>query len=228
MKKIVLILTMIATASFVSAQEKSLVNVNGEHIIMVKPDQAEVSFMVSTKHKNLQQAKKENDETISKAIKYLKKQKIEDKDIRTTRVSVNPYDEYVKDEKPNPMFSAQQAITFELKDLDKLATLISGLVDLGVNNIQNVQFKSSKMEDIQNEARVKAMLDAKQKATILAKALGQSIGAAYSINDNTSTNNGSPRPMMYKAAMAADSSQEAIATGEIEVIARVSVGFLLK
>src|SRR5690606_15283435 len=104
MKKIFLIFTMIAMVSFVSAQERALVNVNGEHIIMVKPDQAEVNFMVSTKHKNLQQAKKENDETIAKAIKYLKREKINDKDILTTRVNVTPYNEYVKDEKPIQMF----------------------------------------------------------------------------------------------------------------------------
>jgi len=228
MKKIFAILLMIATIPVAFAQERSLVNVTGEHKIMVEPDEAEVNFMISTNHKNLQDAKKTNDAIASKAISYLKRQNISEKDIRTTRVNVNPYDEYVKDQKSIPMFRAQQSINVKLKDLDKLASLLSGLVDLGVNNIQNVEFKSSKIEEIQNTARAQAMLNAKQKATILAQALGQSIGAAYSVNDNTSNNNGSPRPMaMYKAAMA-DSTQEPIATGEIEVIANVTVGFLLK
>lgn len=230
MKKVILMLTMMSTLSLAYAQEKPLVNVNGEHIIKVQPDEADVNFMISTKHKNLQNAKKENDAIVSKAISYLKKQGLSEKDIRTTRVNLNPYSEYVKDKDPIPMFNAEQAITFKLRDLDKLAVLISGLVDLGVNNIQNVEFKSSKIEEIQNEARAKAMLDAKQKATILAQALEQSIGAAYSIQDNTSSNNGSPRPMMamYKSVSMDNSEQEPIATGEIEVIARVSVGFLLK
>lgn len=231
MKRLILILTMMTTASFAFSQERPLplVSVNGEHIINVQPDEAEVNFMISNKNKNLQEVKKENDAIVSKAIAYLKKQGISEKDIRTTRLSLNPYDEYVKDKAPIPMFSAQQAITFKLRDLDKLADLTSGLVELGVNNIQNIEFKSSKMEEIQNEARAKAMLDAKQKATILAQALGQSIGAAYNIQDNTSSNSGSPRPMMamYKSA-SADSAQESIATGDIEIIARVSVSFLLK
>src|SRR5690606_1642812 len=159
-----------------------------------------------------------------------KKHGLAEKDIQTTRVNLNPYSEYVKDKDPIPMFNAEQSITFKLRDLDKLATLLNGLVGLGVNNTQNVEFSSSKIEQIQHDARAKAMLDAKQKATILAQALGQSIGAAYSIQDNTSSNNGSPRPMMamYKSASMDSSSQEPIATGEIEVIARVNVGFILK
>src|SRR5690606_25499108 len=127
MKKILAVLIIIATASIAFAQEKSLVNVNGEHIIKVQPDEAEVNFMISTNHKNLQEAKRSNDAIVSKAISYLKKQQISEKDIRTTRVNINPYNEYVKDKKPSPLFSAQQSITFKLRDLDKLAGLLSGL-----------------------------------------------------------------------------------------------------
>src|SRR5699024_10091660 len=99
----------------------------------------------------------------------------------------------------------------------------------GVNNIQNIEFKTSKLEELQNDARVKAMLDAKKKASILAESVGQSIGTVYTIHDNTSSQIGSSRPVMmaYKAE-AASSSQDPIATGEIEVIARVSASFLLK
>lgn len=231
MKKLILVLALLSAISFSFAQEKSLVNVNGEYIAKVQPDEVEVRFMVSTKLANMQEAKKTNDKIVSEAISYLKKQGIPEKDILTTRITLNPYNEYVKDEKPIQKYNAQQAITFKVTDLDKLPTIMSGLVDRGVNNIENVQFKASNIEQIQNDARAKAMLDAKQKATILAQALGQSVGAAYTIHDNTSTDNGSPRPMMqmmYKSAEMADAAESPIATGDIEVIARVSVGFLLK
>lgn len=224
----ILIMTMI-TNTYAQDRAVPLVNVTGEHIIKVNPDGATVSFMISTTNKNLQSAKKENDNLISKAISYLKKQKIEDADMLTTNVDLSPYNEYVKDETPKPMFRASQSITFKVKNLDKLPDLLSGIVDLGVNNIQNVQFTSTKMNELQDQARAKAMLNAKEKATILAAALGQKVGAAFSITDNTSTNNNSPRPvyMAYKSADSMASGQAPIATGEIEITANVQVSFLL-
>lgn len=225
MKKIFLVLALIASTSFAFSQEKPLVHVNGEHTIMVTPDEAEVNFTVLTNHKNLQEAKKINDAIMSKVIAYLRSQKIAEKDIRTTRVSLNPYNEYEKD-KPVPMFRASQSVSFQVTDLDKLAVLLSGLVEQGVNNIQNVEFKSSRIAQLQNEARSKAVADARQKAGILAEAAGLTLGAAYTIHDNTSSNN--PRPMaMYKMEASMADSESAIANGEIEVTSRVNISFLL-
>ena len=214
------------------AQEKpvSLVNVNGEHIIKVEPDGATVNFMISTTNLDLKTAKRENDEIVSKAIIYLKKEKIADKDLRTTQVDLQPYNEYVKDEKPVQMFRAQQSLTFKVKELTKLTDLLSGLVNLGVNNIQGVQFTSTKMDIFQDEAREKAMLDAKRKATILAQAVGQKVLSAFTINDNTMSGGNRPRQvyMAYKSAdMLSNAEQEPIAAGEIEITANVQVGFLL-
>lgn len=229
MKRIITTLILLTVISMGFAQEKPLVTVNGEHTIKVEPDEAEVNFAIVTEHKDLQEAKKNNDALVSKAISFLKKESVPSNDIRTTRVNVNPYKEYVKDKDPIPMFRAQQSINVKITDLDRLTELVSGLVDLGVNNIQNIEFKTSNLEELQNEARGKAMLDAKKKATILAESVGQSIGAVHAIHDNTVSDIGSPRPMMmaYKSE-AADSGQAPIATGEIEVTARVNASFLLK
>jgi uncharacterized protein YggE len=233
MKKIVVTLIAMVMLTSAFAQEKPipLVNVNGEHNIKVEPDGANINFMISTTNKDLQAAKKENDALISKAIVFLKEQNIADKDLRTTNVDLQPYNEYVKDEKPVPMFRAQQSLTFKLTNLGKLTDILSGLVNLGVNNIQSVQFISSKMNELQDEARAKAMLDAKRKAMILAKAINQKVGVAFTINDNTSTNGNYPRPlysMAYKSAdMAESGGQAPIASGEIEITANVQVSFLL-
>lgn len=226
MKKIFLALALITSVSLAYSQEKPLVHVNGEHTIMVTPDEAEVNFTVLTNHKNLQEAKKINDAIMAKAIAYLKSQKIAEKDIRTTRVSLNPYNEYEK-EKLVPMFRASQSVSFQVTDLDKIAVLLSGLVDQGVNNIQNVEFKSSRMPQLQNEARSKAVADARQKAAILAEAAGVKLGAPFVIHDNTVSNT-NPRPMaMYKLEASMADSESPIANGEIEVTSRVNISFLL-
>lgn len=50
-----------------------------------------------------------------------------------------------------------------------------GLVDNGINNIDNVEFKSSKIEEYKSEARKQAMKDAKQRAEDYVSVLNQNI-----------------------------------------------------
>lgn len=229
MKTLLFTAALAAMTAGVKAQqvsEPALITVNGEHIIKVAPDEAEVNFMVSTKLKEAPEAQKANDAIVAKALAYLAEQGIEKSDIRTTRVSLNPYTEYVSDKERKQLYMAQQAVTFRLEDLGKLAGILSGLVDLGVNNIENVEFKASNMEELQAKARAEAVRDAKTKAQTLAGALGQQAGKAYQIIDNTS-DNGGPRPVMYRMEAKAADSAASIAPGEIEVKAQVTVRFYL-
>jgi hypothetical protein len=74
------------------------------------------------------------------------------------------------------------------------------------------------------------MLHAKQKAQDYVSVLGQKVGKALLITDNSQTY--FPQPM-YKGgmmAMAADSAEtkETLAVGELEVITNVSVTFALE
>src|SRR3546814_17796808 len=91
----------------------------------------------------------------------------------------------------------QQAITFRVEDLDKLAGLLSGLVDLGVNNIDHVDFKASNMKEFQKKARAEDVHDAKEKEAIIAAATDQQAGKDYQITDNTSENNGPPPVLIH-------------------------------
>src|SRR3546814_19401492 len=114
-------------------------------------------------------------------------------DIRTTRVSLHPYTEYVKDKESKQLYMVQKAITFRVEDLDKLPGLLSGLVDLGVNNIDHVDFKASNQKEFQKNARATDVLAAKETAEILAAALDHQVDKAYPIMENTQAHNG-PTP----------------------------------
>ncbi len=105
-----------------------------------------------------------------------------------------------------------------------------GLNDAGINSIQGVEFKSSKMEDYEREARKKAILNAKQKANDYVSVLGQKVGKAILITDNSSVHVPQPyfKGNMMAMAAEADSSRETLAIGEIEIITNVSVVFALE
>ena len=103
-------------------------------------------------------------------------------------------------------------------------------MDNGVNSIDNVEFKSSKMEQHKSEARKLAILDAKKKAEDYVSVLNQKVGKAILITDNSSHY----QPPMYKNvrfdAMEAsmESNQQTLAIGEIDILTNVSVSFVLE
>ena len=76
-----------------------------------------------------------------------------------------------------------------------------------------------------------AIKNAKLKAEDFVSVLGQKVGKAYTISDNSQ--NFSPQPVLYASMKSASMNDgampnETLAAGEIEVLVNVSVSFLLE
>lgn len=230
MKKTALIF-ILAFTTLLEAQELKqvpMINVSGEGKIKVVPDQALVSISLETKGTNAADVKKENDIKMDAVMKYIKKANIAKEDFQTQRVSLNPNYDY---DKKKHNYLATQSVQILLKDLSKYDALVDGLVEIGINRIDNVEFKSSKFTLLQSDARKLAIKDAKAKAEDFVFVLGQKVGKAITISDNSQNYN--PQPIRYAMktmAMAGDAaeSRETLATGEIEIIVNVSVSFILE
>lgn len=231
MKKLALVvLTLFVTMSHAQEQKQiPQVSVSGEGKIKVKPDQVVINFGVENVGKDAQEVKKLNDENVDKVVKFIKKFGISSSDFQTTNVSLNRNYDY---DKKKYNFQASQSITITLKDISKYDDLMMGLVDNGINNISNVEFKSTEIEKYKSEGRKLAIKDAKKKAEDFVSVLGQKVGKALLITDN-SANYYPPQPM-FKGAMlemAGDmggAPRQTLAVGEIEVITNVSVSFVLE
>ncbi|MCB0443394.1 MAG: SIMPL domain-containing protein [Flavobacterium sp.] len=226
-KSIIILFTLVATS--MNAQENKLVpqiSVSGEGKVKVAPDQVVINLGVQNTGNNAAEVKKMNDETVDKVVKYIKKFGIPTSDFQTTSVSLYKSYDY---EKKKHNFQASQSITITLKDIKKYDELMMGLVDKGINNINGVEFKSSKIEEHKVTARKQAVLDAKKKAEDFASALNQKVGKAILITDNSQP---MYQPPMYRNVMmkaeGMDSSHETLAIGEIEIITNVNVSFLLE
>ncbi len=229
MKKLVLILTLVTTSMMAQNQVQEpipQISVSGEGKIKVAPDQAVITLGVENTGKDATEVKKKNDDTVDAIIKTIKKNGIAANDYQTQNVSLRKNYDY-NQKKYN--YVASQTITIHLKDLKKYDALMMSLVDAGVNTIQGVEFKSSKIEQYQSEARIKAMLDAKKKAEDYVSVLNQKVGKALQISDNSQVNYPRPVYKTYAVAEMADAApNETLAIGEIEVTANVSVSFELK
>ena len=230
MRTTVLILVTLFALTTQAQEQKNQVpqiSVSGEGKVKITPDQVVINVGFQNTGKDAKEVKTLNDEVVDKVIKFLKKSGIPVTDYKTNNVSLYKSYDY---EKKKYNFQASQSLTILLKDLSKYDDVMMGLNDAGVNSINGVEFKSSKMDDYEREARKKAMLDAKQKAQDYVSVLGQKVGKALLITDNSQSY--APQPM-YKGnmmAMAADGGgqRETLAVGELEIITNVSVTFALE
>ena len=228
MKKALLILSMFLMTLSYGQEIKQIpqINVSGEGKIKVVPDEATITATVDTRGNNAKEVKRQNDQQIEVVLKLIRKMNLAPADYKTKRVSLNPVYDY---EKKKTTYNATQTIEILLRDLSKYDELMEGLVDGGINKVNSVVFQSSKLEQYQSEARKLAMKDAKQKAIDYVSVLGQKVGKAITISDNSQ--NYYPQPMYEAMRMTKSDSaepRETLAVGEINIVANVSVSFVLE
>jgi uncharacterized protein YggE len=179
MKNVILVVALFLAITIKAQDQKPQVPqiaVTGEGKVKVIPDQAVINVGFQNSGKDSKEVKTLNDEVVDKVIKYLKKSGIPATDYKTNNVTLYKSYDY---EKKKQNFQASQTLSITLKDLSKYDDIMMGLNDAGVNTINGVEFKSSKMEDYEREARKKAMLHAKQKAQDYVSVLGQKVGKAF-------------------------------------------------
>ncbi|ESU26702.1 hypothetical protein FLJC2902T_26770 [Flavobacterium limnosediminis JC2902] len=231
MKKLLLIGITLFMTGLSNAQVQEIkpipqIVVSGEGKIKVTPDQAVITVGVENTGNDAADVKTKNDVAIDGIIKYIKKMKIATTDYQTQRVSL--YKSYDYQKKKNT-YTASQNIIITLKDLSKYDELIMGLVESGVNVIQGVDFKSSKVKEYESQARIQAVQNAKTKAADYASALNQKVGKAILVSDNSTTHY--PRPVYGAMKMDSESAapaRETLAIGEIEVTANVTINFAIE
>lgn len=229
MKRALLILSILFISVSYGQEMKQIsqISVSGEGKVKVVPDQVSITVTAETKGNNTKDVKKQNDQKIEAVLKFIKKMNLAPADYKTQRVSLNPQYDY---ENKKHSYNATQTIEIVLKDLSKYDELMEGLVDQGINRIDSVVFESSKLAQYQSEARKLAMKEAKLKAEDYVSVLGQKVGRAIIISDNSQ--NYSPQPIyaIMKMEMNSDTktSRETMAVGEINITANVTVSFILE
>lgn len=219
------------TTWMASSQEQNKtipqIAISGEGKVKVTPDIAIITLGVQNSGKEAKEVKIQNDVVIDKVLKYIKKFNIPTADYQTAQMNLYKNYDY---EKKKYSYEANQTVTVTLKDVSKYDLFMMDVMETGINKIDGVEFKSSKIEQFETEARKKALLNAKKKAEDYLSVLpGQKLGKAILISDNSSTYY--PRPVLYaKGAVMSETAdvRETLAVGEIEVISNVNVSFVLE
>jgi uncharacterized protein len=208
------------------------ISVNGQGEVRAEPDRAVVSLGLESRKPTLQEARAEVDKGVNAVLKLTRDLKIDPKQVRTTRVQVQPeydWNNEGRDRRLIGYFVARQ-VEVELRQLDQLGTLLERAFTAGVNQVGDPQLDSSRRRDLQREALAKAVSDARSNAESLAKAAGVKVGSPRTISASSGVV-APPVPMRAKvmsAAMeASDGSAQSYKSGEMAFNATVQVDYEL-
>lgn len=232
---ILAIFLLVLTGQVAQTANPHTVSFSGEGKILAKPDIAVVYLSLITEAKTAKAAQDDNSAKSQATIAFLKKQKIDEKDIKTTGYNISPqyiYSPVSADSpttKPPQIYSYQvnQTIEIKVRDLAKVSEILDGVVLVGVNQISGLIFQTDDPEKLKAEARELAIKDAKEKANELKKQLGIRLGKIINFSEGFS---GIPSPILWKnAALAGDfGGGPEIPSGENELTVKITLTYQIK
>jgi uncharacterized protein YggE len=107
---------------------------------------------------------------------------------------------YTVQKKKNPDFLASKQYLIRFHDLNKFNQMMSKIDAKGIQATNIDSYDYSKMDELKNEMKLKALLSAKEKATYLLAGLNEKLGGAIDIVENEDGNSfQAPRAVMFMA-----------------------------
>lgn len=180
----------------VTTQKTDTFSVSGEGKATVVPDIAVVNAGVSTQATTVKAAQDQLNKAINAVSDTVKKVGIDAKDIQTTGYNILPMYDYNNGRQRITGYQASSNLTIRVRDMEKANSVIDAATAAGANQVGGVSFDVSDKTKAQNEAREKAVAEAKQKARDAARIAGFTLGRIINYSENFG---GEPRPIPLMA-----------------------------
>jgi uncharacterized protein len=205
----------------VHAAEKT-VTVTGEATVGVAPDTAIIRIGVSSQEKTAREAGEANARQMTSVLAAIKASGIAERDIQTSRLSLQPQYDLNKGGTPRLTgFQANNQVTVRIRDIDSLPTVLDRAIGAGANEMSGIEFVVSEQSKLLDQARDDAIVDARRKAELYAKAAGAKLGHVVSISEE------GPAPPQPRPMQAMRAGAVPVAPGEQTLRAIVSVSYEL-
>lgn len=158
-------------------QQFRSVTITGQGKVSYMPDLAIVTLGVQIdKVAKPDEALNQLNAKVTSIIQAVKALGAEISDIQTQNYSLYPQYDYKDNISSVSGYNANEQLVIKVKDYDKspdnLNKIIAAASKAGANQVNNLTFDSTKLNDLKQQARVKAIADAKEKSSALALAAG--------------------------------------------------------
>ncbi|APD07597.1 hypothetical protein UJ101_02094 [Flavobacteriaceae bacterium UJ101] len=188
MKNLLIAFTLL-TGMFMNAQQtqqKSFIEVNAEAKEEVTPDEIYLAISLKESDSKGRISIEKQEEDLKRALTSLGIDIKED-------LKVNNANSYYYKKIFKKDTYASKNFQLKVKDAKQVANVFQKLNDLKVSSVSITKLEYSKKEELLKELRMKAMKEAKDRATYMLSAIGESAGKPIEVRDNSYYN-----PVMYR------------------------------
>lgn len=208
-----------------TAPQPNVMRVVGSSTLSTKPNIAIAQIGVQTISSELDPALIDNNKKVDAVINALRQQGVEDKDIKTTAFNVYPLRDY-KNNDPNRIvgYQVDNVLSVTFRKMDNIGRGLQSAINAGANNVIGIYFSVSDAESLKNEARTKAIQDAKRKAESMAQSAGINLGKIISINEISASVPITPK---YDYSRSSPESAVPVQPGELEITVQVEIVYEL-
>ena len=222
---------MILQQKTISQQNSYQITVSGDGKVYAKPDVAVVSLGVTTDGTTVAIVTKDNTDKMNAVISAIKALGVDEKDIQTTNYNLTPYyDKQVIMMPANSVgtapgtvytpavtqkvlkYTLSQNVQVKIRDFTKVGDILAKASDNGANVVGNLQFTIDNPEKVKEQARAKAIVQAKANAQNLAKESGINLGKIINVYENSYGYS----PIMYDSAKAMGGAPQALSVPTIQ------------
>lgn len=199
--------------------------------VTVAPDTAFVTLGMETAGKSLAETQSQNSAVMQKVMERLRGLKIEKERIQTSSFTVSPH------YKPPPKrpsdappvlpeiigYTVSNTLTVEVRDLDKVATVIEEALSAGANHFHGLHWGLRDEQQARLNALKLAAAKAREKAVTLGESLNVKLVRLVNVTEGGHVVHPAPHMARATMAMEATGGEVPISSGEIKVEATVTL-----
>ena len=206
--------------------------VTGQGKVTDVRDIVTVRLGVEAEEESVAEAQTQAAEAKDKVMTALTDNGVAEKDIQTQYFSIRKVTKWDREKEEETVigYRVTNTVTAKIRDIDKAGAIIDAVAEAGgdLTRIDSISFSIDDPSDYYEEAREKAMADAKAKAEQLAELADVTLGKPTYISESTYV---PPitRGVVWEEAVPAPASVEtSISPGEMEVSLTVLLGYAIQ
>jgi uncharacterized protein YggE len=200
-----------------------IIEVTGVGNVLSVPDRFSFSLSIEQKGGVAAELNKAIEEKTNSVVQALFKMGVDKTSVQSLQVQFNPWVEYNGKTREQKGFILTRQVKVTLNTLTQYEQSIDTLLNIGISNINQFSFANSQVDENYQAALKHALLNAKQRATDMAKVLDLKLAGVISISEQSSVHV-APISMRVQQLQVSESYQP----GEMSTQATVLVVFALQ